>query len=73
MLLGFRKAVQEIIQAHRIIGRPLDIDAEAKRYVDVLLCGVLSEPGEPRGPSETERLSALIDRMEAALRGKPGS
>ncbi|MFC3215057.1 hypothetical protein [Novosphingobium panipatense] len=55
------------------IGRPLDIDAEARRYVDVLLSGVLAEPGEPRGPSETARLSALIDRMEAALAANPAS
>lgn len=65
--------LEHVAMRTSFIGRPLDIDAEAKRYVDVLLCGVLSDPGEPRGPSETERLSALIDRMEAALRGKPGS
>ncbi|WP_232495256.1 TetR/AcrR family transcriptional regulator [Novosphingobium kaempferiae] len=59
--------LEHVAMRTSFIGRPLDIDAEAKRYVDVLLSGVLSDPGEPKGPSEIDRLAGLVARMEAVL------
>lgn len=59
--------LEHVAMRTSFIGRPLDIDTEAKRYVDVLLSGVLAAPTEPSRPSEADRLSALIDRMQAVL------
>lgn len=64
MLFG---GLEHVAMRTSFIGRPLDVDAEATRYVEVLLSGVLTEPAAVASPSELDRLSGLIDRMEAAL------
>lgn len=64
MLFG---GLEHVAMRTSFIGRPLDIDAEATRYVEVLLSGVLAQPAPDGGPSQADRLSGLIDRMEAAL------
>lgn len=64
MLFG---GLEHIAMRTSFIGRPLDIDAEATRFVDVLLGGVLTPPVAPVQMPEVDRLTGLIDRMEALL------
>lgn len=60
------------------IGRDLDIEAEAARYVELMLSGII-KPRAEIGPSaiaaepiaaSLDRLTGLIDRMENALDGR---
>lgn len=48
-------------------GRNIDADAEASRYVSLILQGILARPGATDMPSELARLSALIDRLGMAV------
>ncbi|MGF7154809.1 TetR/AcrR family transcriptional regulator [Novosphingobium gossypii] len=59
--------LEHVAMRTSFIGRPLDIDAEAERYVTVLLCGVLSQPDRPDTSTDLDRLASLVDRLEVAL------
>lgn len=59
--------LEHVAMRTSFIGRPLDIDAEAERYVAVLLSGVLARPDRPEAPSDLDRLAGLVQRMETAL------
>jgi TetR/AcrR family fatty acid metabolism transcriptional regulator len=62
--------LEHIAMRTSFVGRPLNVDTEVERYVDVLLSGISADPAAPDRPAEAERrLSALIDRMEATLDG----
>ncbi|AXB78703.1 TetR/AcrR family transcriptional regulator [Novosphingobium sp. P6W] len=64
MLFG---GLEHIAMRTSFIGRPLDIDAEATRFVDVLLGGVLMAPAAPAPIPDVDRLAGLVDRMETLL------
>lgn len=50
------------------VGRDIDVEAEAARYVDMILSGILNHGPEGRTmPDELARLSGLVDRIEKAL------
>lgn len=69
MLFG---GLEHMAMRSSFIGRPLDVDGEATRYVEVLLSGMIAMKPAPDAatdatPGDVARLSALIDRMEAVL------
>lgn len=70
MLFG---GLEHIAMRTSFVGRPLDADAEATRYVEVVLSGVLT-PREAIGKApDLDRMTALLDRFETMLDGKTGS
>jgi TetR/AcrR family fatty acid metabolism transcriptional regulator len=64
MLFG---GLEHIAMRTSFVGRALDIDAEATRFVNVLLDGVLTTPSTAVQMPDVDRLAGLVDRMEAAL------
>lgn len=65
MLFG---GLEHIAMRTSFIGRGLDVEAEAARYVDMILTGVLDRDSNSGGANiQLSRLEALIDRMEQAL------
>jgi AcrR family transcriptional regulator len=64
MLFG---GLEHIGMRTSLAGRPIDVEMEAARYVDMMLQGALSRPVERDMPSELRRLSRLIDRLDARL------
>jgi len=64
MLFG---GLEHIGMRTSLAGRPLDVEQEAARYVDLMLQGALARPGERSVSAELGRLSGLIDRMERRL------
>jgi TetR/AcrR family fatty acid metabolism transcriptional regulator len=66
MLFG---GLEHIAMRTSFIGRPLDIDNEATRFVDVLLGGMQTAPVAPVAIPDVDRLAALVDRIESLLDG----
>ncbi|RYY44302.1 MAG: TetR/AcrR family transcriptional regulator [Sphingomonadales bacterium] len=63
MLFG---GLEHIAQRTLFAGRTLDIEAEAARYVDLMLLGAKPRTATDM-TSELRRLSALVDRLERRL------
>ncbi len=77
MLFG---GLEHLAMRTSFIGRPIDINAEATRYVDIMLAGMVlpanaARPAENSGRPEAAlgRLEMLVERMEAALGGAIGT
>lgn len=68
MLFG---GLEHVAMRTSFISRPIDIDAEATRYVNVMLSGMLSPTAAPQSAQDLDRFSSLLDRMEGLLEGKP--
>ncbi len=63
MLFG---GLEHIAQRTLFAGRPLDLEAEAARYVDLLLQGARPRTATDM-PNELRRLAVLVDRLERRL------
>lgn len=70
MLFG---GLEHIGMRTSLAGRPIDVEQEAARYVDMMLQGGLVRTAERDIPSELGRFSALIDRMEERLKPPRGT
>lgn len=64
MLFG---GLEHIGMRTSLAGRPIDVETEAGRYVDMMLQGALARPAQRTMPAELTRLATLIDRMEKRL------
>jgi TetR/AcrR family fatty acid metabolism transcriptional regulator len=64
MLFG---GLEHISMRTSFMGRPVDVVAQATRYVDMMLRGALARPAVADMPAELTRLAGLLDRMERAL------
>lgn len=65
MLFG---GLEHIALRTSFAGRYIDVEAEAARYVDMMLSGILNHSQDGRTMSdELGRLSGLVDRIEKAL------
>lgn len=63
MLFG---GLEHVAQRTLLADRPLQIEQEAARYIDLMLMGARPRTETPQMANELRRLAALIDRLERA-------